>query len=234
MMRCAFMDSPYDLRDCRENESRAARRTTTPARTHEAPAPISRPSAPQGARGASRISLGLFIESWSFPLFFEGFESSNDELHSIRCRDVLPDAEHPPSLGPRHGGRLRIALDVPREFRFPVLGMRDRNHPVLGASVPEAAVDEDGETSSGEDDVRPTALIAPGREIDAVPVSARVQELTNRQLGSGVPTPIRLHRLRSARGTGPGASGRLAASHFPSPIIRYRQRDHRLDRVVSR
>ena len=120
-------------------------------------------------------------------------EFPDDELNGLLRGDVLPDAENPPPLGLGHGGRLRVALTILRQLRLPVVGVRDRDRPVLGAPVPEAPVDENGQAPPGEDDVRPAPLIAPRREIDAVPVAARVQKPADRHLGLGVPAPVRPH-----------------------------------------
>ena len=97
-------------------------------------------------------------------------EHSNDELHGVLRRDVLPDAQHPPSLGLRHGGRLRVALNIPRELRLPVLDVRGRDRPVLGAPVPEAAVDEHRQAATGA-----AALGVMGHEVVVVGRSQVVQ-----------------------------------------------------------
>ena len=53
--------------------------------------------------------------------------------------------------------------------------MRCWNCSVLRTAVPEAAVDEDGESLTSEDDVRAPAFIAPRCIVDAIAQTASVE-----------------------------------------------------------
>ena len=59
--------------------------------------------------------------------------------------------------------------------RPPVVGMRCWNRSVFRTAVPEAAVDEDGESLTSEDDVRAPAFIAPRCIVDAIAQTASVE-----------------------------------------------------------
>ena len=205
--------------------------------------PVSPPPRSPHSQAATAVETGRRIGLISLlPLPDRGpriLEFPDDELNGLLRGNVLPDAENPPPLGLGHGGRLRVALTILHQLRLPVVGVRDRDRPVLGAPVPEAPVDENGQAPPGEDDVRPAPLIAPRREIDAVPVAARVQEPADRHLGLGVPAPVRPHRPGGAGTAGPGrpgspVSGPVATGRRAPSVTRRRRRAHRCDPDVSR
>jgi hypothetical protein len=67
---------------------------------------------------------------------------------------VLPRAYHHPAIGLE---RLRIALisgDRLIELRYPVVSVSRRHVPVLRTAVPEAPVDENGDSDAGKDNIR--------------------------------------------------------------------------------
>ena len=70
-----------------------------------------------------------------------------------------------------------VTLDVAAELRGPVVGIRARRVAVLGAGVPVAAIDEDGDATGREGDVRPHAHLG---EVDdwilAEAVAAAMEE----------------------------------------------------------
>ena len=71
---------------------------------------------------------------------------------------MLPEAQHPPAdlaQGFRHGS---IASLIPSDFGIPELLAGLRPAKVLGAAMPEAAIDEDGESFSPKDEVGPHGL----------------------------------------------------------------------------
>ena len=88
---------------------------------------------------------------------------------------MFPDPQHSPSLGLCHGVGFAVALGILCELRPPVVGMRCWNCSVLRTAVPEAAVDEDGESLTSEDDVRAPAFIAPRCIVDAIAQTASVE-----------------------------------------------------------
>jgi hypothetical protein len=68
---------------------------------------------------------------------------------------VLPNPNDAPTFGGKSVVDLPIPFDVRCQLGAPVPDIRSRGVPVLGASVPEAAVDEDGESCSPEHDIGP-------------------------------------------------------------------------------
>ena len=88
---------------------------------------------------------------------------------------MFPDPQHFPSLSFCHGVGFEVAFCILRKFRPPVVGMRCWNRSVLRTAVPEAAVDEDGESLTSEDDVRALAFVAPRRVVDAIAQAASVE-----------------------------------------------------------
>lgn len=115
-------------------------------------------------------------------------------------RFVLPQSEHGPSI--RHqGSRLEtITLDVARQFGDPVSLVRVRWTAVLGAAVPEATVDENGQPDLCEDDVRPDPLAAdPQQEILAKPQTTAMQGRAQQTFRLGIGSVDRPHIARTAR-----------------------------------
>src|SRR5690349_11425962 len=98
------------------------------------------------------------------------------EADRIGDGDVLPKSHNlPPRRLKRHGVG-DVPTSVAREFGAPVGDIRLWARAVLGASVPEAAIDEYGNAAPGEDDVRTWASVCEVEpEIDSVAPSARVQ-----------------------------------------------------------
>jgi len=93
-----------------------------------------------------------------------------------------------------------VALDVAQQLRAPVPLVVARLGAVLGARVPEAAVDEDGHLARGERDVRPDppAAVQVQPVVLAVAVAEVVQRAAQGQLGLGVRPPVGPHVGRPA------------------------------------
>jgi hypothetical protein len=68
---------------------------------------------------------------------------------------VRPDADDSPSLRLEVRGIPQIAAAILFDLGAPVLTVRRRGGPVVGAAVPEAAIYEDRDTLLGEHDIRP-------------------------------------------------------------------------------
>lgn len=66
---------------------------------------------------------------------------------------VLPDVHRRPSLGGEGVVEVPVASHVGPQLGDPIGGVGDGDDAVLGAAVPEAAVDEDGHLGPGEGDV---------------------------------------------------------------------------------
>src|SRR5438034_130343 len=67
-------------------------------------------------------------------------DSSRRKIHALVC----PYPEHLPARLGQQPVSLQVPLAVPTELRSPPVGVRTRPRRVLGATVPEAAVHEDG------------------------------------------------------------------------------------------
>src|SRR4051794_7321314 len=68
-----------------------------------------------------------------------------DERDRGLDRLVLPHPDHPPPACAQGGGDALVALAVAADLRLPVVGVAGGHAAVVGASVPVAAVDEDGD-----------------------------------------------------------------------------------------
>jgi len=73
---------------------------------------------------------------------------------------VLPHSDYNPASGLERAVDAPVACYVRFEFRSPVRAVRFWVAAVRGAAVPEASVDEYGDTLPGEDDVGPRAHVA--------------------------------------------------------------------------
>jgi len=83
----------------------------------------------------------------------------------LSCKRVFPYAQHPPASTaqpPRHQNIARLVAD---EFIFPESAVAFRLRSVLGATVPETAVNEDCQLVFWKDEIRPDthSLSALGR-----------------------------------------------------------------------
>jgi hypothetical protein len=110
---------------------------------------------------------------------------------------VLPRAKHIPS------GPSQVLIDGPitsyvsRQLGAPVVVVGSRLVPVERASMPKAAVDEDGEAMAREDDV--WAYGSPGDAYEVVLAKAKaasVKRRAHRDLGLRVALAVRSHPYR--------------------------------------
>jgi hypothetical protein len=72
---------------------------------------------------------------------------------------VLPHPNNFPPLGSEPGVDLTITCDVAVELCLPVARVRSRRCAMGRTSMPEAAVDEDGDPGDAEDHVRKAAKV---------------------------------------------------------------------------
>src|SRR5262245_27964472 len=80
-----------------------------------------------------------------------------DSLDPVRCfagRLMLPEVQRQPTQTGQGGILAPIAVDVALQFRGPPLAVVLGHDDVLSASVPETAVDEDGNPCPAEADIR--------------------------------------------------------------------------------
>lgn len=93
---------------------------------------------------------------------------------------MLPGSEHSPARVRESVIDGTIARDVARELRPPIVGIRSGLIAVNGAGMPEAAIDENGQSRSRERDVSTrNAICCPDwkilAETQAPPVKLRAQ-----------------------------------------------------------
>jgi len=74
-------------------------------------------------------------------------------LHGLIYWLVFPDPYDHPSIGPKLVGHPLISPLVPRQLRTPVARICPWLVPMLWASVPEAAIDEDGDPIARENNI---------------------------------------------------------------------------------
>src|SRR3954463_11564117 len=108
-----------------------------------------------------------------------------------------------------HTIRLPVSLLVSVQLLLPPLGVCLGTGGVVGARVPEAAVDVNGHPGGAEDDVGARAETGDGSTVDAEAETAAVELRADRQLRSGVaaPEPRHLGALRGGRWNGSRGDG---------------------------
>lgn len=108
---------------------------------------------------------------------------------------VLPDSEDIPIGGLKCFPLLLIPSLISLDLRPPIGGVGFRDVAVLGAAVPEASVNKDGETPGRENDVRSCLAAAAGAnwEIDAKSKPRSMQEGPDLTLGTRVSAAVRTH-----------------------------------------
>jgi len=125
---------------------------------------------------------------------------------------VFPDMQRLPT----HFTKAAIVAPIPGnggiELRSPPVAIRLRTHPMLGAGVPEATIDEYSHPKPGQHEIRLSG------EVPAVKPKANpacMKSTPQRNLGPGVPRPLTGHevpdliRRRSRRATRPTHSEAL-------------------------
>jgi hypothetical protein len=112
---------------------------------------------------------------------------------------VLPDADHRPASRSQDRVGPPVAFDVAPQLGGPIPVVRGRLAAMLGAHVPEAAVDKDGDLSCSEDYVGPDlrAIVKPKHVIFAVPVALPVQCAAQCDLWLGIRPAVRTHVTRT-------------------------------------
>lgn len=85
-------------------------------------------------------------------------------------RLVLPEAHDLPAGRFQHQRRFDVTVAIGLDLAQPVVGVvLERRATVLGAAMPEAAVDEDGDSLPGEDNVSAASQARHGPDSDPVP-----------------------------------------------------------------
>jgi hypothetical protein len=106
---------------------------------------------------------------------------------------VLPEAQHLPAMLLKVSNRSRVALAVLDELLRPPGAVGSRHLAVIGAAVPEAPVDEDGNLLAREGDVDRTTWEVRNWILDPVSASGGMQESAERDLWSGVAPRVSAH-----------------------------------------
>lgn len=104
---------------------------------------------------------------------------------------MLPHPEHGPAQRLQALIRVPIACLVGLELPPPPLAVASGLNSVLGASVPEAAVDEDGKAPACEDDVGASPGQARDRVVDAEAAASAVQLASEEEFWRSPCTPLR-------------------------------------------
>jgi hypothetical protein len=78
---------------------------------------------------------------------------------------MLPEAQYRPSCRSKSGVRIFVTRDVGCDLARPIVRVvLEHSSAVVGAAMPEAAIDEDGHSRPGEDDVGCPAQTGLGRD----------------------------------------------------------------------
>lgn len=125
-----------------------------------------------------------------------------DPIGGVSNGFVFPDSQDQPSVPFKLEICATIAIHIRSELALPESAIRLREHAVVGARVPKAAVDEDGNTLGREEDVHLRAQTYDRTSMNAVTQSAREQLSTYRSLRACVSRPIGTHRRTSGGGGG--------------------------------
>lgn len=106
---------------------------------------------------------------------------------------MFPESQHPPPCVIETQGCLAIALDIATELGKPIVAVAFWVGRVNRAAVPEASVDVDGDTHTGEDDVG-AMPVAERSKVHAIAESSGMEEPPDGQLGLSVAASISAHR----------------------------------------
>lgn len=106
---------------------------------------------------------------------------------------VFPDNNRQPACIIQYTKGLRITSEVGFALKAPVLRIGTRWLVVNAASVPEAAVYEDGDLRLREDDVCPTINVGDGSRVDSIPQSQCVESGSQSYLRFGIRAGVSLH-----------------------------------------
>lgn len=114
----------------------------------------------------------------------------------MRSELMLPNPHDTPALGHEAAIHLSVSHDITLEFGAPEFAIRLRHHRMLRTSVPEASIDEHGDSGAGERHIRTnrTPFAGSDRVVDAVPQSYGEQGAPEQEFRSRVTSTICDHR----------------------------------------
>lgn len=115
-----------------------------------------------------------------------------------------PEPEDGPPCAFEVSRGLYVTLTIPGDLCAPIGHVGSRRTIVVWATVPEAAVDEDGDSCTGEDDISGSAKAGQWPKVHSVTQALGMKKVPNSQLRLGVPGSVTLHRCSSGGSGGPG------------------------------
>lgn len=119
---------------------------------------------------------------------------------------VFPEAQRVPSCGEESTVRVLVSLRVRGQLLPPVVGVvSGRGAVMVGAPVPEAAVDEDGDPQRGKGNVRSSPTIERQWIVHPVSKPGGVEESAYVKFWAGVSSRVRAHDRSSRWASGPGS-----------------------------
>lgn len=105
----------------------------------------------------------------------EPFDNSRLDLRRGLSREsVLPEPENHPTFGREDSVGLDVARGVGRDLRTPVIMVRRRQLEMIRTAVPKAAIEEDGDSRTGEDQIGRATNRGNRSHRDAVPEAPRM------------------------------------------------------------
>jgi hypothetical protein len=125
-----------------------------------------------------------------------------DDTRRLIRKGVFPDPNDEQASSVKAPIGVTITRTIPLDLRLPELSSGLWHDEVLGTAVPEATVNEDIQAHSSEYDVRSPASIERQRQVDAEAESSTMQQRPEREFGTRVATPIRLHSTSCRRSNG--------------------------------
>lgn len=110
---------------------------------------------------------------------------------------MLPNSQHSPPERAQMSIRVTIPFDVPGKFGCPPLAVRGGRGLVFGTAMPEAPVDEHGDSGASKQDVRTSAGQPGKRGVDAVAQTPPVEFSAEEHFWLRVASSLTGHASRS-------------------------------------
>jgi hypothetical protein len=117
---------------------------------------------------------------------------------------MFPETENGPARLSERVVGVAISQPVPLDFGAPVIGVCSRRSAVFGATVPKAAVDEDGDTLCRKDQVGGPTQAGYRPSADSISQTHRVDTLPNCEFRPRVPRAVGQHGAAHALARCPG------------------------------
>jgi hypothetical protein len=118
---------------------------------------------------------------------------------------VLPDPDRDPSGGAQSTVGVTVASPILLDLALPPVRVVDRPARMLGTPVPKAAIDEDRNSSTRENDVGFAPQLRKRTCVYAVAKTEAVKSASKCEFDGGVPSRLYPHTLADGRGCGHGS-----------------------------